>query len=143
MEVFDAHRLLKELRNIPPNKNLLLIIHSPGGELLAGMQIAKMLKSWKNKVTVVIPHYAMSAETLISLAADEILAKETTTYGPIDPQIPTGGANSNFFSAVDVLKVCKNIKKAKMQEKILCEISRKAMSQTEDFLRNTVLKDKP
>ncbi|MGC9100100.1 MAG: SDH family Clp fold serine proteinase [Caldisericum sp.] len=142
LEVFDAHKILKELKNLPPDKNILLVIHSPGGELLAGMQIAKTLKEWKGKVTVVVPYYAMSAGTLISLAANEILAKETTTFGAIDPQIPVN--NSKFFSAVDIVKVCaKTPQKANLEEKVLCEVARKALNQTEIFVREVILKDKP
>lgn len=143
LEVNDAHHLLSELSKTSPDKNLLLIIHSPGGELLAGMQIAKTLKEWKGKVTVVIPYYAMSAGTLISLAADEVYAKKTATFGPIDPQIPVEG--KNIVSSVDVVKECakKDPNRLELKESILCSAGKKVLKQTEEFLRNTILRDKP
>ncbi len=52
-----------------------LIVPTPGGLVLAAEQIAKALAERKGKVTVFIPHYAMSGGTLIPLAADDF---ETT-----------------------------------------------------------------
>ncbi len=37
-----------------------LIIHTPGGLVLAAQQIAHALGSHEAKVTVFVPHYAMS-----------------------------------------------------------------------------------
>lgn len=145
LEVRDAHRLLAELKETPQNKNIVLVIHSPGGELLAGMQIAKMLKNWKGKVTVVVPYYAMSAGTLIALSTDEIYANKGTTFGPVDPQIPVDPGRGKTVSAVDVLRVCssKEKKKFSLEEMIMCEVSRKAVNQVREFLEDVVLNGKP
>lgn len=146
LEINDAHRMLREIRKIPVDKNILLIIHSPGGQLLAGMQIAKMLKEWKGRVTVVVPYYAMSAGTLIALSADEIIASKTTAFGPIDPQIMDSQGNG-YSSTVDIINACtlKNTGKEslKLEDAILCEKARKAVVQMENFLKEVVLKDKP
>jgi len=143
LEVNDAHKLLAELKKTPQDKNLVLVIHSPGGELLAGMQIAKLLKNWKGKVSVVVPYYAMSAGTLIALSASEIYANEGTTFGPVDPQIPINTEKQKFASAVDVLKSCNSIQMLRLEEKVLCEVSQKAVNQLKEFLKKEILKDKP
>jgi ClpP class serine protease len=64
-----------------------LIVHTPGGLVLAAMQIARAVEAHPAKVTVYVPVYAMSGGTLITLAADEIVLGEFSVLGPIDPQI--------------------------------------------------------
>ena len=64
-----------------------LILHTPGGLVLASLQIAEAIKKHKGKVTVFVPHYAMSGGTLISLAADEIVMSEHAVLGPVDAQL--------------------------------------------------------
>jgi ClpP class serine protease len=55
--------------------------------VLAAMQIARAVEAHKAKVTVYVPVYAMSGETLIALAANKIVLGEFSVLGPIDPQI--------------------------------------------------------
>ena len=64
-----------------------LVVHTPGGLVLAAMQIARAVEAHRAKVTVYVPVYAMSGGTLIALAADEIALGEFSVLGPIDPQI--------------------------------------------------------
>src|SRR5439155_9771144 len=40
----------------------------------------------QGKVTVFVPHYAMSGGTLIALAADEVVMSPHAVLGPVDPQ---------------------------------------------------------
>ena len=55
--------------------------------MLASEQIAYAVRAHPGKVTVLVPHYAMSGGTLIALAADEILMDESAVLGPVDPQL--------------------------------------------------------
>ena len=55
--------------------------------MLAAEQIARALHKHPAKVTVFVPHYAMSGGTLLALAADEIVMDENAVLGPVDPQI--------------------------------------------------------
>ncbi len=64
-----------------------LIVHIPGGLVLAAGQFAHALKEHKARVTVFVPHYAMSGGTLIALAADEIIMDPNAVLGPVDPQL--------------------------------------------------------
>jgi ClpP class serine protease len=63
------------------------VLHTPGGLVLAALQIAKAIREHKAKVTAFVPHYAMSGGTLIALAADEIVMCKHSVLGPIDPQL--------------------------------------------------------
>lgn len=55
--------------------------------MLAAEQIAMALTDRKSRVSVMIPHYAMSGGTLIALAATEIFMDKHSVLGPLDPQI--------------------------------------------------------
>ena len=71
-----------------------IVLHTPGGLVLAALQIAQRVRDHKAKVTVFVPHYAMSGGTLIALAADEIVMCKHSVLGPIDPQLGDSPAAS-------------------------------------------------
>jgi ClpP class serine protease len=60
-----------------------MVLHTPGGLVLAALQIAQAVRDHKSKVTVFVPHYAMSGGTLIALSADEIVMCKHSILGPI------------------------------------------------------------
>jgi ClpP class serine protease len=70
-----------------PSILLDLVLHTPGGLVLAATQIAEAVNKHKGKVTVFVPHYAMSGGTLIALAADEIVMSDHAVLGPVVPQL--------------------------------------------------------
>ena len=69
------------------NKNLDLILHSPGGSLEATEAIVSYLRSRFSHIRVIVPEVAMSAATMLACAADEIILGEHSFLGPIDPQL--------------------------------------------------------
>jgi ClpP class serine protease len=83
----DSEAVLRAIRLTPESQPIDVILHTPGGQVLAAEQIAKALSDRKAKVTVFVPHYAMSGGTIISLAADEIVMDANAVLGPVDPQI--------------------------------------------------------
>jgi len=85
----DTETILQELRRTPPNKPVDLILHTPGGYALAAQVMAMAIKFHPAKVTVMVPFYAMSGGSLMSLGADEIRMERYSVLGPVDPQIPT------------------------------------------------------
>ncbi len=87
IDVDDSEEVLRAIRLTDPQVPIDLILHTPGGLVLAAEQIALALLRHPAKVTVFVPHYAMSGGTLIALAADEIVMDENAVLGPIDPQI--------------------------------------------------------
>lgn len=87
IDLEDAQTIIAAIKETPPEIPIDLILHTPGGLVLAAMQIARAVEAHPAKVTVYVPVYAMSGGTLIALAADEIVLGEFSVLGPIDPQI--------------------------------------------------------
>jgi ClpP class serine protease len=99
-------------------------IDTPGGLVLAALQVARALGTHKAKVTVFVPHYAMSGGTLIALAADEIVMCEHSVLGPIDPQL----GESPAASLIKVVEQ-KPIERISDETLIRADIGRKAIAQ--------------
>src|SRR5258705_2322276 len=87
IDINDSEDVLRAIQMTDDDVPLDLVLHTPGGLVLAALQIAKAVREHKGKVTVFVPHYAMSGGTLIALAADEIVICEHSVLGPIDPQL--------------------------------------------------------
>ena len=87
IDLEDAQTIIAAIKETPPDMPIDLVLHTPGGLVLAAMQIARAVEAHPAKVTVYVPVYAMSGGTLIALAADEIVLGEFSVLGPIDPQI--------------------------------------------------------
>ncbi len=87
IDVDDSEQILRAIHGTDPEQPIDLILHTPGGLALASTQIARALARHRGKVTVLVPHYAMSGGTLIGLAASEIVMSEHAVLGPVDPQV--------------------------------------------------------
>lgn len=131
----DSEQVLRAIRFTPPDVPIDLILHTPGGLVLATEQIARALIRHPAKVTVFVPHYAMSGGTMLALAADEIVMDANAVLGPVDPQLGN-------FPAASVLKVVeqKPISEIDDQTLIMADLSRKAIAQVQRFVR-TLLND--
>jgi ClpP class serine protease len=101
--------------------------------VLAAGQIAMALCRHPARVTVFVPHYAMSGGTLIALAADEIVMDENAVLGPVDPQVGPHPA----ASILTVLEQ-KEINQVSDETLILADIARKAIRQVEDTVRQII-----
>ena len=62
-------------------------LDSPGGSARDAYKIALLLRSIACRIRVVIPDYAKSAATLLSLVADEIYMGPAAELGPLDVQL--------------------------------------------------------
>src|SRR6266849_10646563 len=120
----DSEAILRAIRLPPPEQPLDLILHTPGGLVLAAEQIAKALVERKGKVTVFVPHYAMSGGTLIALTADEIVMDANAVLGPVDPQI----GDMPAASIVKVVEI-KGPQSVSDEMLILADIAQKARIQ--------------
>ena len=87
IDIDDSEAVLRAIRLTPSETRIDLLLHTPGGLVLASEQIAYALRDHPGKVTVLVPHYAMSGGTLLALAADEILMDPSAVLGPVDPQL--------------------------------------------------------
>ena len=124
IDINDSEEVLRAIQLTDAEVPLDLVLHTPGGLVLAALQIAKAVREHKAKVTVFVPHYAMSGGTLIALAADEIVMCEHSVLGPIDPQLGESPAAS-------LIKVVDEKPIAKIDDKtlILADVGRKAITQ--------------
>ena len=126
IDIEDSERLLRAIQLTDPKRPIDLIVHTPGGLALAASQIAHALRRHKAKVTVFVPHYAMSGGTLIALAADQIVMAENAVLGPVDPQLGTSPAAS-------IVKVLDQKPVARIDDQtiIQADVARKALAQVE------------
>ena len=136
INIEDSEQVLRAIRLTPDDMPIDLVLHTPGGLVLASEQIAHALMRHKAKVTVFVPHYAMSGGTMISLAADEIVMDCNAVLGPVDPQL-------GQYPAASILKAVerKNINRVDDSTLILADMAAKAMRQVEEFLAR-ILADK-
>jgi ClpP class serine protease len=126
IDVNDSEEVLRAIHMTDEDVPLDIVLHTPGGLVLAALQIARAIQQHKAKVTVFVPHYAMSGGTLIALAADEIVMCQHAVLGPIDPQL-------GQYPAASVIKVAETKPLAEIDDQtlILADIGRKAIQQVE------------
>lgn len=82
-------------------KGLTLLLHTPGGVTNAAETIVAYLWSKFPDIEVIIPTYAISAGTMISLAANRVVMGRQSQIGPIDPQMQMGGRFVSARAIVD------------------------------------------
>src|SRR3981189_2177528 len=124
IDINDSEDVLRAIQMTDADVPVDLVLHTPGGLVLAALQIAKAVREHKAKVTVFVPHYAMSGGTLIALAADEIVMCEHSVLGPIDPQL-------GEYPAASIVKAVHQNPVAEVDDKtlILADQAEKALEQ--------------
>ena len=130
IDVNDSEEVLRAIQMTDEDVPLDIILHTPGGLVLAALQIARAIRNHKGTVTVLVPHYAMSGGTLIALAADEIVMSRHAVLGPIDPQL-------GQFPGASLIKVVEQKPMAEIDDEtlILADVSRKAIVQVKNAAR--------
>jgi ClpP class serine protease len=124
IDLEDAQTIIAAIKETPRDMPIDLILHTPGGLVLAAMQIARAVEAHPAKVTVYVPVYAMSGGTLIALAADEIAMGEFSVLGPIDPQI--AGLPAASIAKVPKIKPVEHVFDLTL---VLADVSEKAIEQ--------------
>jgi ClpP class serine protease len=128
IDIEDSEQVLRAVRMTPPEMPLDIVLHTPGGLVLASEQIAFALKRHKGTVTVFVPHYAMSGGTLIGLAADRIVMDPDAVLGPVDPQL--GSQQGGYYPAASILRALEQPNPNRDdQTLILGDVARKAIDQ--------------
>jgi ClpP class serine protease len=127
INIEDSEQVLRAIRMTPDDMPIDIILHTPGGLVLAAEQIAHAIMRHPSKVTVFVPHYAMSGGTMIALACDEIVMDENAVLGPVDPQLGN-------YPAASILRVMaqKPIEKIDDETLILADVAEKAMHQVRE-----------
>lgn len=129
IDVEDSEQILRAIRFTPKDVPIDMVMHTPGGIVLAATQIALALKRHPGGFRVIVPHYAMSGGTLIALAADRIIMDENAVLGPIDPQI---GAFLKSYPAASLLAVSKikDVNETDDDTLVYIDVAKKAIEQT-------------
>ncbi len=130
IDIEDSEQVLRAIRLTSTDTPIDIVLHTPGGLVLAAEQIAHALIRHKAPVTVFIPHYAMSGGTLIALAADRIQMDPNAVLGPVDPQL-------GQYPASSILHVTqiKDVNKTDDETLILADVAKKAVAQVNNVVR--------
>ena len=124
IDIDDSEEVIRAIHMTDPDMPLDLVLHTPGGLVLAAYQIAHAVRMHRGRITVFVPHYAMSGGTLIALASDEIVMEEHAVLGPVDPQI-------GEYPAASLVKLAENKPIADIDDKswLLADVGKKAIEQ--------------
>jgi ClpP class serine protease len=130
IDIEDSEAVIRAIEQTGEKVPISMVLHTPGGLVLAAEQIAAALAGHPAPVTVYVPHYAMSGGTLIALAADRIVMSPSAVLGPVDPQIGELPAASIIAAAESKT----DINEVRDRTLILADISRKAQRQVGTFV---------
>ena len=106
----DVAGFMEAVSNVTEHE-LDLFIHSPGGSAEAAESIVEYLRTKFDHIRVIVPVAAMSAATMMALAADEIVMGAHSQLGPIDPQFtvntPEGPRSAPGQAIIDQFELAK------------------------------------
>ena len=133
IDIEDSEAVLRAIRMTPDERPIDLVLHTPGGLVLASEQIAYAVREHPAKVTVLVPHYAMSGGTLIALAADEIRMDPAAVLGPVDPQL-------GDLPAASIVRVAgrKPLERVEDRTLIMADVAEKAVRHMKQVVRSLV-----
>ena len=109
MDDIEAPALIRIRRDIedaalpPPEQvEVDVWIESGGGDANTAYKLALILRSVASRIRVVVPDYAKSAATLLTLVGDEIYMAPGAELGPLDAQMPEEGKGT--ISALNIAR---------------------------------------
>ena len=137
-DIFDvdqSERMLQAIQLTDDKVPIDVILHTPGGIVMAAEQVATALSGHPAKVTVFIPYYAMSGGTIIAIAADEIVMSPVAALGSMDPQFDDRSAAS-ILAAVQA-KAPADLDDATL---MLADEARKAQREAQTFAEQLLMR---
>ena len=106
----DDAPFLEALRSIPDGeKELDIILVTPGGSAETVDYWVKRLRNRLDSITFILPYMAMSAGTIFCMSGDELIMDESAFFGPIDPQVPS--KNGRYVPAQSIITLIADIQK--------------------------------
>jgi ClpP class serine protease len=135
LDIEDSEEVIRAIEMTGGQRPIGLVLHTPGGLVLAAEQIAAALAAHDAHVTVYVPHYAMSGGTMIALAADRIVMGPSAVLGPVDPQI-------GEYPVASILAVMQQKDHNELDDRtlILADTGRKAQRQIQAFVSHLLAK---
>ncbi|RMG44683.1 MAG: hypothetical protein D6719_01390 [Candidatus Dadabacteria bacterium] len=124
IDINDSEEIIRAIHLTDSSVPLDIVVHTPGGLVLAALQIARAIHQHPAKTRVFVPFYAMSGGTLIAMAADEIVMCKHAVLGPVDPQL-------GQYPAASILKVVSQKPLSEIDDNtlIMADQGEKAISQ--------------
>ena len=104
----DINGFMNAIKGMKCEKGLVLVLHTPGGDINAVKAIVDYLHQKFEEIEVIVPCIAMSGGSMIALASDKIVMGKPSILGPIDPQLSSGAES---FSARYIKKTFEEAKK--------------------------------
>jgi len=107
LEHDDCDSLLNVLHQTDLRKGLVLLINSPGGDILAAERIVNICRSYSgtSDYWALVPGRAKSAATIVCLGASKIIMAPSSELGPVDPQVTLREDGvTKYFSAVGLVQ---------------------------------------
>ncbi len=114
LSMHDTIHFEELLRSVGDSKKGFLLLNSSGGSSNTAEKMLSMCrKRFTEGFVVIVPNFAKSAATMISLGADKIMMGYLAELGPIDPQISTSPGQPmvparSFIDGLDMVR--KNVK---------------------------------
>ena len=136
IDIDDAESVLRAINETPAGRSIEIVLHTPGGMVIAARQIATALADHDGHVTAVVPHYAMCGGTMIALAADEIVVDAHASLGPVDPQL-------GQYPAASLVAVSERPGDHDDQTLLMADVGRKAIAQVEGFTERLLGRSMP
>lgn len=99
----DVQGFMEAVSNVD-GREVDLFLHTPGGSAEAAESIVDYLRSRFDHIRAVVPLAAMSAGTMLALAADEIVMGSHSQLGPIDPQFTITTPEGPRSAPADAIK---------------------------------------
>ncbi len=98
----DVNAFMSVVHGMDCTRGLTLLIHTPGGQVNAAESLVAYLRSKFDDIEAIIPTFAMSAGTMISLSTKRIVMGRQSQLGPIDPQFqgPQGSVSATAVTDV-------------------------------------------
>ena len=87
--------------------DIIVKIHSPGGDVFAAAQIYNMLKEYRGKVEVHVDGLAASAASVIAMAGDEVCVSPLSVVMIHNPAMVVGGEASDLAVGIQLLNEVK------------------------------------
>ena len=80
-------KFFQHLRTTPKLEKLDVLLFTLGGDTLAAYALARLVRQFADKVSVLVPYLCLSGGTLFALGADEIVMTRLASLSAIDPSI--------------------------------------------------------
>lgn len=96
------------VRDVDEDTPLDLMLTSLGGDGETAIRMASMCHAARQDFRVIVPDTAASAATLLTLAAEKIVMSDTSTLGPVDPQVLLP-ARDRFFPAKGIIEIVSDL----------------------------------